>query len=494
MPTGDLYSLLSLQPTASPDDIKTAYRGAARRFHPDVNSSPLAVEEFKLIAEAYAILSDPAQRAAYDASLKQKGGGSLLLLTSTASRAKAPVLTEPQVLYALAEIRAALPVTDLPAPPVNLAIVIDRSTSMQGSRLDQVKAAIAQLIDHLRDSDLCSVITFSDKADVIISAQRGTPDQKQIAKAKVSTINAGGGTEILRGLLRGMMELHQNLSPGSVNHLMLLTDGQTYGDESDCILLAALAAADGVSISGLGIGDEWNDKFLDELTGLTGGTASFISSPDQVTQFMQDKVRGLGAAFGERLTLKVLPDQDIQFLQAFKVAPEPGPLQADDLTLPLGSLPKGQSIAVLLKFLAPPMAEGPRPIARLALTADVISLNRRGERATDDLVVTALPNFTPPPPPTALVEALGKLAQYRLQERAWQEAASGDMASATRLLSTLGTRLLASGQTDLARVALAEARRLENTQSLSEDAKKRLKYGTRALMLNAPPPPAKTRP
>jgi Ca-activated chloride channel family protein len=488
MPSGDLYSLLSLKSSASPDDIRAAYRGAARRFHPDVNPSPLAAEEFKLIAEAYAILSDAAQRVAYDASFKQKSAAPLLTLTSLLSREKAPVLQEPQVAYALVEVKPALPVTDIPAPPVNLAIVIDRSTSMQGARLDQVKAAISQLVDTLRDNDVCSVITFSDKATVILSSQRGTPEQKQIAKAKVSTISAAGGTEILRGLLQGMLELHQHLSPGSVNHLMLLTDGQTYGDESDCLLLATLAAIDGVSISGLGIGDEWNDKFLDELTSITGGTASYISAPEQVAKFMQDKVRGLGAAFGERVTLRVLPDQEVKFLQAFKVAPEPGPLPADDLSLPMGSLPKGQTITLLLKFLLPPAAEGPRPIARLALTADIISLNRRDERATADLVVAFLPNFTPPAPPPALVEALGKYVQYHLQERAWQQAASGDVGSATRILSQLGTRLLASGQTDLARLALSEARRLENTHSLSEDAKKRLKYGTRALMLN---PPAK---
>jgi hypothetical protein len=53
---------------------------------------------------------------------------------------------------------------------------------------------------------------------------------------------------------------------------------------------------------------------------------------------------------------------------------------------------------------------------------------------------------------------------------------------AAQRLQTLSTRLLASGQTDLAKVTLAEARRLESTQILSEEAKKQIKYGTRALI------------
>ncbi|MBL8058451.1 MAG: VWA domain-containing protein, partial [Anaerolineales bacterium] len=350
---------------------------------------------------------------------------------------------------------------------------------------DQVKSAVIQLIDSLRENDMLGIVTFSDKAEVIVAAQRCSTEQKTLAKAKVSTISAGGGTEILHGLLRGMLELHQNLSPAVVNHLMLLTDGQTYGDEGDCLLLGVLAAVDGVSISGLGIGEEWNDKFLDELTSCTGSTAMFISSPEQVQKHMQEKVRGLGAAFGERLELRVLPDQGVKLLAAFRVNPEPNPLAVDDAVLRLGGLPKDQSMTVVLKLLLPPISEGARPIARLALYGDVLSLNRRAERATLDLAVTAQPaaGLAPMTPPQPLVEALGKLTQYTLQERAWQKAAAGDIPSATRLLSTLGTRLLSSGQADLAKVAIAEAKRLERTQVMSEEAKKRIKYGTRALIV-----------
>jgi Ca-activated chloride channel family protein len=83
------------------------------------------------------------------------------------------------------------------------------------------------------------------------------------------------------------------------------------------------------------------------------------------------------------------------------------------------------------------------------------------------------------------VDALSKLVQYQLQEKAYQQVAAGDVSGATRTLSTLGTRLLASGQAELAKMAIAEAKRLERTSSLDQDAKKRLKYGTRALILPA---------
>jgi len=479
MTTGDLYNLLGLSAKASPDEIRTAYFQAARRFHPDTNPNPGAVEEFKLVADAYAILSDPAQRATYDAAVQQTGSGPLLAIKALASQERLPVLLEPQVVYVLLEIQPSI-LTALPDPPINLCLVIDRSTSMQGSRLDQVKGAVLETLDTLKEGDTFSVVTFSDRADVIVPAQRGLSD-RGLSKAKISTISASGGTEILQGLLSGLTELHRHLSPAGVNHLLLLTDGRTYGDESDCLMLARLAATDGIAISGLGIGDEWNDSFLDALTGRTGGTAAYINAAQNIAGFIQERVRGLGANFAERLNVHVTLEPGMELASVFRVGPESGPVPIEQ-PLQLGSLPKNGPSNVLFKFRVPPLRPGKQNIARLTFFADVVSLGRRGERVSIDLALPVVENPAPAPPPKKLVEALGRLSQYQMQERAWQQAAAGDVAGAADRLKTLGTRLLSDGQPELARLALSEASRLEKTKVLSEDTKKKLKYGTRALI------------
>ena len=66
-----------------------------------------------------------------------------------------------------------------------------------------------------------------------------------------------------------------------------------------------------------------------------------------------------------------------------------------------------------------------------------------------------------------------------------QQVAAGDFDGAVERLKALGTRLLASGQPNLARVALTEATRIERTRAWSEDSKKQLKYGTRSLIAGA---------
>jgi Ca-activated chloride channel family protein len=89
----------------------------------------------------------------------------------------------------------------------------------------------------------------------------------------------------------------------------------------------------------------------------------------------------------------------------------------------------------------------------------------------------------PENPPTKLLNALSKLTLYRIQDRAHQAIATGDFDKATQHLNNLATNLFSQGEKDLARTVLEEAENLERGQSLSEEGKKRIKYGTRSLLL-----------
>ena len=62
----DYYKILGLERTASADQVKTAYRRLARKYHPDVSKEKNAEERFKEVQEAYEVLKDPEKRAAYD--------------------------------------------------------------------------------------------------------------------------------------------------------------------------------------------------------------------------------------------------------------------------------------------------------------------------------------------------------------------------------------------------------------------------------------------
>lgn len=485
----DPYTLLGVSPSASAQEIKAAYRRIARRLHPDANrDSPGAAAQFQDINWAYETLNDPGRRHEWDtraSAIRTSENRFYFMLRVTPSKRAVAPLIEPQVIYLLAEI--------LPDPAartqqqtrresrLNLALVLDHSNSMNGTRIDKVKAAAHQIIDQLTPQDILSVVTFNDRAEVIIPATPVT--DKASLKAKVTMITASGGTEIFKGLSEGVDQNRRFLAPKLVNHVVLLTDGNTYGDQQDCLDLAQKATKEGICISAMGLGQEWNDEFLDKLASSTGGTSAYINSAGAVVRFLNDHVRNLSDAFAERMQISVAPDPDIQLESAFKLAPAPQPLPIDGGYIPLGSLQSARPITVLLQFQMPAdMKPEFRSLARVSVVGDILDNRHHSFQALSDVSLEVTENPPPEDPPAAILDALGKLTLYRMQERAQQALESGNVREATRRLENLATRLLAMGEDELAKQALSEARRVAHTSALSDKGRKTLKYETRHLL------------
>jgi Ca-activated chloride channel family protein len=480
----NLYAILGIPPEATPEDIREAYRVMARRFHPDANPNEGADVQFRDIAAAYEILGNPGQRFEYDALRRKfQNEPNHFTLRVTPSKRVLAGLDEPQVVYMLVEI-VPMPRTEEQrnqTTPLNLALVLDRSTSMKGVRLDKVKIAAQQIIEQLSPDDVLSVVSFSDRADVIIPA--GLARDKSEMQAIVSMMRADGGTEIFRGLSAGFEQCRRFLGAHKVNHIILLTDGRTYGDEKESLELAQQAAKQGVAISAMGIGEEWNDSFLDTIASQTGGYSTYINAPSQVLRFLNERVRSLGNTFAERLYLSIAPDADVALESAFKLQPTPQPIDIHPQPIPIGALEFGRPVSVILQLQMPPSTKtGFRTVSRIDVTGDILPANRQGYKVLSDISVEIAKNPEPEEPPLAILDALGKLSLYRMQQKAEVALQEGKVVEATRRLETLATRLLAAGQDELAQMAMSEARRVSNTNMLSEQGRKTLKFGTRMLL------------
>ncbi len=114
--------------------------------------------------KAYEVLSNPKRRILYDATLpRDETPPSFIKHKVEYSRPNLVHLNEPRLIYVLLEISPREVDQKLPAPPLNLCLVVDRSTSMQGEKMDVVKAAASQLVQTLRSQDIFSVVAFSDR-------------------------------------------------------------------------------------------------------------------------------------------------------------------------------------------------------------------------------------------------------------------------------------------------------------------------------------------
>ena len=482
LPKQDYYALLGVARDASQEEIRRAYFEAARKLHPDKNTAAGETELFLGVQQAYEVLSNPNRRKQYDATLPPEQKISLPYTYKILySRPNLVHLDEPQMLYFILELESPPEARESPSPPLNVGLVLDRSTSMQGEKMDIVKATAIQVLRSLRPQDVLSVVAFSDRAEVIVPASY--QQEKTRLEAKIQMIQPSGATEIYQGLEAGVKEVMRSLDPRRINHVILLTDGHTYGDEQQCIALASRLAEKGIGVSSMGIGQEWNDIFLDVLSTRTGGSSAYIAKPQDIKRLLLEKFNSLAQTYAEDITLDTTFIEEVEMTYAFRLQPDPSPIALGEDTLHLGSILQDTSTQVIFEYIIHPKAvksesltvlDGTLKVPIASQIMPVPPLHLRLRRPISDS-----PEMEPPPP--KIVQALSRLMLYRMQERARKDVEKGNVEGATRQLQTLAANLLTQGERSLAQTILLEVEYLQKQNELTIEGSKKIKYGTRSL-------------
>ncbi len=485
-PKQDYYALLGVTRDASQEEIKRAYFEAARKLHPDKNTAAGETELFLDVQQAYEALSNPKRRAQYDTTLPPEENPALPYTYKVLfSRPNLVRLDEPQLLYFILELGAPPTVQGTSSSPLNVCLVLDRSTSMLGEKMDVVKATAIQVLRNLRSQDILSVVTFSDRAEVIIPA--AYQQDKSRLEAKIQMIQPSGATEIYQGLEAGVKEVMRSLDKKRINHIILLTDGRTYGDEQQCLALATKLAEHGIGISGMGIGPEWNDIFLDILSTRTGGSSAYLAQPQDIKRLLLEKFNALVQTYAEDVTLDTKFIEDVQLSYAFRLQPEASPIELGENTLRLGPILQDTPTQVIFEYIIHPKAVKSEALTILdgTLRVPVVSqvMPVPPFRIHLKRLISDSPESDPPPP--QIVQALSRLMLYRMQERVHQEIEKGNIDGATRQLKTLASNLLTQGERSLAQTILLEMEALQKQNALTTGGSKKIKYGTRSLF-NAP--------
>lgn len=402
-------------------------------------------------------------------------------LTCILSKDALPVTGQPQLTYVLLEVAP----TDVMATvqmPLNFSLVLDKSGSMDGAKMDCLKDAVRRVIDLLGPDDYLSIVSFDTSPRTLVKSQQArSHSDKQSLKRQVDRLDAGGGTEIAPALETGFTELSKAYAPNRINRLVLLTDGQT-DHEDRCRKQAQKIGGSGIPITALGIGVDWNEKLLIELAGATGGQADYIAGPQDIVPYFQSAVQSMQSAVVQNAELVLRLVGGINPRKVWRVVPAIAdlgyrPISDRVIAASLGELEKGQGQALLIELMLPDRQAGTYRIAQAEVSYDVPLLQRAQEKVRADIML----NFTHDtyaaqqvnPRVMNIVE---KVTAFKLQTRALQAAEAGDIAGATQQLRAAHTILLNQGDADLARTVRLAADQLEGQNQMSAEAKKTIQF------------------
>jgi Ca-activated chloride channel family protein len=407
-----------------------------------------------------------------------------LTMTCQLNKQSLPVMSTQQLVYVLIEAVPGASMARVQVP-LNLSLVLDKSGSMQGKKISNLRQAAKMVVDRLGPQDTISIVAFSDRKYLIAESQ--TVADKEALKKKIDRIRDGGGTAISGGMGQGLAELEKELAPDRVSRMLLLTDGQTFGDEKQCKKLGKEAGKKGIVVNALGLGDDWNEDLLDAIAEGSGGVADFVDSPDKIVTFFDQAVQSMqdtviqNAAMILRLANGVTPRQVWQVLPMISNLGYQ-PLSDRDVQVGLGEMEKGQPRSLLVELLISPRPAGSYRIAQAEINYDVPGLKLSNEKIKADILLGFTADAVQAKQYDAeVMNIVEKVTAFKLQTRALEEAKMGNIEGASQKLRAAATRLLDMGEDELAQSALEEAENLEKSGQMTSHGTKKLRYETRKL-------------
>lgn len=174
---------------------------------------------------------------------------------------------------------------------LQLALVIDKSGSMQGASMEAVKSALRSLLDRLTEDDEILLVQFNTSATLLLPPTRVT-DRVTIERA-IAALEAGGGTDIEAGLDLGFRQLDSlPARNGASKRLMLFTDAMPNSGRTDTASFRKLTegyANRGIGLTAFGVGVNFGQELIYHITQIRGGNFFFLETPEKIAKvFDQD--------------------------------------------------------------------------------------------------------------------------------------------------------------------------------------------------------------
>lgn len=261
--------------------------------------------------------------------------------------------------------------------PINLALVIDRSTSMSGDRIEKARDAAIMAVNMLDESDTLSVVAYDSNVEVIVPATRVRDKQKLIEQIR-QNIRPRGMTALFAGVSKGVEQVDRHLDREQVNRIILLSDGQANigpTSVSELAGLARIAAKKGVAITTIGIGRDYNEDLMTAIAGYSDGNHSFVEkTADLEKAFIKE--------FDDVMSV-VAQDVEVIIKVAGEVTPvrllgRDGEIRGDTVTVKLNQLYSNQEKYVLLEVIpAKGVRRESKPLAEVRVSYDNLASNSK---------------------------------------------------------------------------------------------------------------------
>jgi len=252
-------------------------------------------------------------------------------------------------------------------PPVNVALVLDRSGSMGGQKMEQAREAAITALDYLSAQDIVSIVSYDDYVDVLVPATK-VSDKANIASA-IRRLHARGSTALFAGVSKGADEARKFLDKNQANRVILLSDGIANvgpSSPSDLARLGKQLIQEGISVTTLGLGLGYNEDLMTQLANNSDGNHAFVENANDLATIF-------GREFGDLLSIVAqsveITIECAEGIRPIRLLGREGNIRGQRVSTYLNQLYGDQEKYILLEMEVPATApETQRDIAKVDIS------------------------------------------------------------------------------------------------------------------------------
>lgn len=217
---------------------------------------------------------------------------------------------QPSERYLLVQLVTPERATQTDRLPLNLSLIIDRSGSMSGQKLDYVRQAVVHVLRVLTPTDRTAIIIYDDEVELLSPSLTVNSDHRQQMIDQVEAIRPGGMTNLSGGWFLGIEQASQHQSRDYLNRAFLLTDGLAnvgLTDHEELVFKAKEFRKQGITTTTFGVGHDFNQFLLQGIAEGGGGHFYFIDSPTQIPNYFEGELGEMLTTVAREMTLEVTP-------------------------------------------------------------------------------------------------------------------------------------------------------------------------------------------
>jgi Ca-activated chloride channel family protein len=267
-------------------------------------------------------------------------------------------------------------------PPVNVALVIDRSGSMGGEKIVQARAAAIEAVRRLSGKDIVSVVIFNNEVETLVPATR--VDARRDIERIIGRIQANGGTALHGGVVAGAAQIREHLAkPGYTHRVILLSDGQANVGPSSANELGQLGmklVREGISVSTIGLGLGYDEDLMTRLALKSDGNTYFAKNAAALPEIFNTELGDVLNVVARNVNITIqFPDS----VRPLRFLGREGKIAGQRAELRVNQLYGGQEKFALIEIAVPVAKDQEsRELATASITfEDAVTQEKRVQKA-----------------------------------------------------------------------------------------------------------------